>query len=548
MRPHLFLYWNNGTGSNVMKNMVRKQFLLMVLLLLFFCGQSLLAIVRTSATFDEVQSFGIGKYLLTEQKWDVMGSITHPPVGYYLTSLPLLFWNEDKSFWEYEGADRNDIFFLGAVDVYRGQGFLSSEANAEDRLLILSRLPVLVLALFLGFYLYRFSRELYGERAALLSLALFAFCPNLLAFSAIGTQDMPLAVFWFISCFYFWRFLNTGEIRAVVISAILIGLAIATKFTAFLLIPQLLFCYCLYQYMNKKRFSPAILIIGILPFIVLFACYGFNLRPFIRGYELLQIGMNVGQAAFFKGELSNRGWWNYYLAAFLWKTPLVTLLLFAAAVIAQLKKSAAGSFQLVFLLTPVLMLLIVSSSSNFAVGTRYLLPIYPFIHVFAGQLAESRGRLMTVIFVLVSWLAVSTSLVAPHYLAYFNESVGGPANGYKYLLDSNLDWGQGLKELKKYMDKEGIKKVSLSYFGTDSPARYGIQYDWLPSHHLYNPKPDETYRVDANRYLAISATNLQGVYLQNPDEFKWLRDKKPVAKIGYGIFIYDLAQAGNDGH
>jgi len=35
--------------------------------------------------------------------------------------------------------------------------------------------------------------------------------------------------------------------------------------------------------------------------------------------------------------------------------------------------------------------------------------------------------------------------VAPHYLAYFNELAGGPANGFKELADSNLDWGQDLR-------------------------------------------------------------------------------------------------------
>jgi hypothetical protein len=113
-------------------------------------------------------------------------------------------------------------------------------------------------------------------------------------------------------------------------------------------------------------------------------------------------------------------------------------------------------------------------------------------------------------------------------------------------VDSNLDWGQELKNLKKYMDKNGIKKVSLSYFGTDSPQRYGIDYTWLPSHHLYNPHPEQPYDIPRNQPIAISATNLQGVFLDNHDEFKWLRDQKPVAKIGYSIFIYDPEEIINN--
>jgi hypothetical protein len=38
----------------------------------------------------------------------------------------------------------------------------------------------------------------------------------------------------------------------------------------------------------------------------------------------------------------------------------------------------------------------------------------------------------------------STLSVYPHELAYFNELAGGPRNGHKHLLHSNLDWGQDL--------------------------------------------------------------------------------------------------------
>jgi hypothetical protein len=141
---------------------------------------------------------------------------------------------------------------------------------------------------------------------------------------------------------------------------------------------------------------------------------------------------------------------------------------------------------------------------------------------------------------MVIWYVVASLFIAPHYLSYFNEIIGGPDKGYKYLVDSNLDWGQDLKGLKKYMDDHAIKRISLSYFGIDSPKRYGIEYDWLPSHHLYNPRPENEKKFPVNRFLAISATNLQGVYLEPKDMYKWLREYEPVAKIGYSIFIYDL--------
>jgi hypothetical protein len=90
------------------------------------------------------------------------------------------------------------------------------------------------------------------------------------------------------------------------------------------------------------------------------------------------------------------------------------------------------------------------------------------------------------------------------------------------------------------MDVNGIQRISLSYFGADSPQRYGINYDWLPSEYLYNPKPEIPASFRTGQLIAVSVTNLQGVYLDSRDEFAWLRGYEPVAKIGYSIFVYDL--------
>jgi len=523
----------------VRKSLLKNHTVVMVILMMVFCIQSLNSIYESSATFDEVQNFGLGKYLLAEHKWDVMGSIAHPPVGFYLTSLPLLLWDEDKRYWDYEeGVNRKDLLFLGAVDVYRGQAFLSSGENRDDRLLKLSRSIILALTLLLGYYIFRLSREFYGDYGGLLSLAIFAFCPNLLAYSGIATQDMPLAVFWFITCYYFWVFLQKNCYKAAVLTGIFLGLAFATKFTSFLLIPLQLSLYLIYIIKNHIRPDFKILIIYAVSAFVLSASYRFDMTPFFQGIELLKLEMTAGQSAFFHGELSNHGWWNFYLAALLLKTPIPVTILFAAAVALHIIKKRW--FTLLFLIAPVITLLIVSSCSNFAIGTRYLLPIYPLMYVSIGQLADTGKRAVILIVILLCWLAVSSLHVAPHYLAYFNELIGGPSNGYKYLVDSNLDWGQSLKTLKKYMDEHGVKRVSLSYFGADSPQRYGIDYDWLPSHHLYNPESDKAVYLPQNQLLAISVTNLQGVYLQNRNEFTWLMEYEPVAKIGYSIFIYDL--------
>jgi hypothetical protein len=87
--------------------------------------------------------------------------------------------------------------------------------------------------------------------------------------------------------------------------------------------------------------------------------------------------------------------------------------------------------------------------------------------------------------------------------------------------------------------KNNVPKIRLSYFGSDSPDRYGIAYDWLPSFVLRDPNP-ANHNLDKRGWYAVSATDLEGVYFADVDLFGWLKAREPVAKIGYSILIYKV--------
>jgi hypothetical protein len=221
------------------------------------------------------------------------------------------------------------------------------------------------------------------------------------------------------------------------------------------------------------------------------------------------------------------------------------------------------------------------------IGIRYLLPVYPICFVLFGKvgalafskddkeddddsdsdLPKKRGPMRTLKLTMVlcgCWLLIDHVMIWPDYLAYFNAFAGGPKNGYKALLDSNLDWGQDLPGLKKWMDKNGVDRIDLVYFGHDDPARFGIEYD-LP------------LKETGNKYLAVSANYLTGrkypmTYLgfvgdsalsvgegygrRGPfgitreeldvilTEVRQYRGKKPAAMIGYSIFVYNKFPGG----
>jgi hypothetical protein len=185
-------------------------------------------------------------------------------------------------------------------------------------------------------------------------------------------------------------------------------------------------------------------------------------------------------------------------------------------------------------------------SRSLNIGHRHLLPIVPFLLLGSARAAVAlwrRGgtKARAAVVVLLAWYAVSVLRVHPHYLAYFNELVS-PQDGYRYLVDSNLDWGQDLPGLKEYMDRNRVASLKLSYFGTAEPAFYGIACERLPGYPPPAPPAPLARAVDPGDLVAVSATNLQGVYLtDDPDAerlMRRLRRQQPLASIGCSILIY----------
>ena len=140
---------------------------------------------------------------------------------------------------------------------------------------------------------------------------------------------------------------------------------------------------------------------------------------------------------------------------------------------------------------------------------------------------------------------MAAALIAfPNYLPYFNESVGGSSQGYRYLADCNVDWGQGLKALGEYLQKRNIQGIALSYFGSADPHSYGVRY--LPVASVTSvPFPGDGSAAVQNQktfLFAISATNRVGLYHKDHHLFEWLNAYHPAAQIAQSIFVYDFTQ------
>lgn len=252
------------------------------------------------------------------------------------------------------------------------------------------------------------------------------------------------------------------------------------------------------------------------------------------------------RAAFLNGEYSFTGWVSFFPVAFLIKSTLPFLLLLvgglasAAAVTArrirQAGLAAAGGS-----LRPLLPLAVLfavywatSLASHLNIGHRHILPTYPVLFIAAGWLGRwldfRKPFIAVAILAATAWHGAESVRVRPHYLAYFNQLVGGPQNGWRHLVDSSLDWGQDLPGLKRWLDAEAKgERTYLAYFGTGDPAYEGIRALPLPSMPDLGPARP-WYALEPGTY-AVSATMLQHVYskirgdwtLELEKEFQQLR-------------------------
>jgi hypothetical protein len=187
------------------------------------------------------------------------------------------------------------------------------------------------------------------------------------------------------------------------------------------------------------------------------------------------------------------------------------------------------------------------------IGLRYILPVFPFLFVWFGSLAGFRcGRRTAkkdnpgaldkaIVTALLIAHIVASYAVFPDYLAFFNALAGGPKNGPKHLLDSNLDWGQDLKQLKIYMQQHGIEEIGLAYFGHVDPAIYGISY-YIP----VDQPITGTVAVSAHFLYGLPyvLTYTDPPQLIAPGSFQWLQNQEPTARIGYSIYIFSKRHTG----
>ena len=556
---------------------------LVVGLLLALAVQVLVFMLASSVTGDEMPSLMLGYQQL--RTGEPSPEERNPVLIMLISAAPLLALNPSLN-----------PPVTGPRGHEGGYEFLYYNSR-PDLMLFLGRLPVLVLSLLLGILVYRWAKRLYGRRAGVVALFFYAFSPTVISQSGLATQDLGVAFFVTLALYHFWKFCRGPSFRLLFATGVSIGLALASKHNALLLIPSLLVLVLVgvwarnpmpvpggwpafrqHRVLRRMSFWCTVLVmLGALAVLTINAVYRFQgsglplgklpllerataqasplvnrlVNPYTQwlpvplpwtylrglGSTLARTTTTHGFPAFLMGDISPDGWWYYFPFAFAVKTPVPFLLVLFLSLTLIFRLRKLNWFDELFLLVPIVVMFILACRSHTQIGIRHLLVIHPLLFVFASKILklEFKQRLAAWIpaAMLGAWTILSCVEVCPHYIAYFNELVGGSRHGYHYLVDSNVDLGQDVKGLVRFMDRKGIDRMTFGHW-IDLDPRYAGRFDRLQC-------------GPTNGWIAVQADVLQGLTeawgADPPGCYAWLREQQPVNEVGYSILLYHVPAA-----
>jgi 4-amino-4-deoxy-L-arabinose transferase-like glycosyltransferase len=553
---------------------------------------AILAVELVMSTRQESQVFDESTHLFAGfEYWkhaDFGRNPEHPPLVKLVAAAPLLPLKLK------EPGVLPFPYFKGQ-DFINGSQFLYS-ADA-DSILMRARMAVALFTIALALLVLFSAREMFDSQTSLLALALLTFEPVLLANGALVTTDLGLTCLFFASVYAFYRYIKRPSVGRLALCAIAVGLTLAAKHSGALILPTLALLALVEGIQSRgepaldgtssthsvarkwANLAAALVVIAAVSYFLLWAFYGFRyaarpgaqqITPGLAAYtaalqsstqkvligffarhhlfpeaylygwaDILQIPGT--RPTFLFGKIYGTGRWFFFPAVFLIKTTLTLLVLLALVPFARLWKHRR---ELLFLTIPPAFFLLLSMLSALNLGIRHILPIYPFCIVLAaaaGWHFAARSRLAALgVAALLVFAVVSSLHSYPNYLAYSNEAFGGPANTYRVVTDSNADWGQGLKWVKSYVDRNHITDCWFDYsVPTVDPHYYGIDCKPLLSS-MYGFGKVSPVPPSISGTILISATELEGL-MWGPDvlnPYEQFKSRRPDAVIGNTVLVY----------
>ncbi len=488
-----------------------------------------------------------------------------------LTGLPIPY--DHKEIW---GSQHEWIIALEMMDRLREQ---------VPRVFFLSRLPLLVFPIATGLLIWWWGRQILSPAVALCLMAAFALEPTALGHGALFKNDLAATFGYLLFWYRAWVYWRDPRARNAAWLGVGILVAVLAKMSMLMLVcvaPALIVARHLTLSPKRLRALAAALALAIaIPYVGSLAACQFDTRR-LRDLDLRNLdrdsrisdtflaAANVFRVlpvpepmwdgtvslmqtnednpnVYFLGRTLENGHWLYFLVALVLKVPIPLQLMLLGALLLEALLAWRRSFDLqrLFWIAPPWIYIALASMSSLQLGVRLVLPALPLALLTSGRAVEwlLRGRRVGILAGLFLFLGARTVWTYPHAISYFNLWPGTPERGARLLSDSNIDWGQDLRELATIVHGRGIKHLHLSYFGSDCVWTYFSDTEVEP---LAPPWSDDVasglvYRPEPG-YYAISVTLLPGHMFepryQNYYSAFWGRT--PIAQAGHSIYLFKI--------
>lgn len=353
-------------------NRSRIRSLVVATLLVCHAGLLLYSARVHSVTVDEGQHLAAGAHHWRTGEFYLYR--VNPPLVRMLATIPVMIAGvETPEFIDDVPGIRFEFNFHTA--------FAKLNANNYQEIVFLGRLLGVLWSLIGGFLVYRWTCELFGANAGVVSLAIWCFEPNVLAHAQLLTPDIPATVAGLAATYSFWKYLHDPTAKRACISGVLLGVALLTKLTMIALLAIWPILWLGYNFDSVRaavrrsggrdfirRGALHALCAGAIGIFVVNAGYGFRgslprlgdltfvskafggdgvirstasaepMKPFadswlgavvlpvpadyVMGIDLQRLDFERPMKSYMAGRWGLHGWWYYYLYALAVKLPL----------------------------------------------------------------------------------------------------------------------------------------------------------------------------------------------------------------------------------
>lgn len=550
--------------------------------ILFAMTVNMIAVTaRKSITTDELVLIPAAYYHLVTADFQLVRE--HPPLCKLLAGLPLLFIQPD----ELDPKQMDPSIRRADLEWSYATRFWEDNRVRFDTISFWARMPMIALTVALGVLIFVFARDLFGRRAALFGVGLFALEPTILAHARVVQTDIPAAFGFLLTAFALHRYLRAPNWKLACGVGASAGVAMLGKYSMIIAGPILFLVFLVVLWRQPRRrtvLAAHAIVAGLVLLLVVNGGYFFHNRSltetdsewiatsfpssrtavltsvqwlkfvlptdFVTGVYWQLHHSREGHSAGLLGMYSQRGWWYYFPVAFALKTTIPFLLL-------SLSSLAWGMYRLIWKREWRLLVLLVPFAvytgfmlmSPIDIGIRYYLPAYTFLFILSGGLVDAllskqrswRLAWASVVIIALSWMCFEAVRAYPNYMPYMNQLASSRPHWW-YLSDSNVEWGDDVKELAIYLRDRGETRTrAMLLGGFISLGFYGVGYEDALA------PPGES----VPRYTALGASFLNGSTVpfyevdgrrvsneQRVNAFDSFRRRTPETVIGNSIYVY----------